>query len=129
MKIELDFSSPVELRKTRRELEMALAAIDSALNALGVDAAKALESTIPDKPRQSPTSVIDALPPSFTTREARKAAEAAGVSDQRIRNEIARQIDKGTLRLAEAGKGTIPSTFAKVKRSMLPTRDDVADQL
>ena len=37
MKIEIDFSRPDELRKTKRELEMALSTIESALEAIAKD--------------------------------------------------------------------------------------------
>ena len=120
MKIEIDFSSPESMRGTRRELAMALAAVDSALATHGKDAGapgpQPLISVRNPPPRAAVESavVINGLGPTFTTRDARAAAQTAGLTEARFRNEIARQIKQGHLVEEEKGKGRKPTTYRRV---------------
>jgi len=117
MKVEIDFSSPETMRATRRELAMALAAIDSALAAHSKDTGAPLPppTVLHPPPRAAVESatVINGLGATFTTRDARAAAQAAGLTEARFRNEIARQIKQGRLVEVEKGKGRKPSCFRK----------------
>jgi hypothetical protein len=134
MKIEVDLTQPIEgLTNTKAELEVALNAVVGAL-ALAVLEKKRAGLPIvaqwnpdwkplgPDGYQQVPgtiatgATVIMAMKGVFTMREARDAAKASGVTEQRVRNEVARQIKQGRLEEIEKGKGRTPSSFRKLVR-------------
>jgi hypothetical protein len=149
VRIELDLTKSVDgLRIAKQELEMALNFVTATLDVLDKKPAAAATEPpvaagwipdwskpipIPKEAFQAPgatgATIIDALGETFTMRQARDAGAAAGVTDQRIRNEVARRIKWGHLVETEKGKGRKASTFKKIRKPNIPTREDVADQL
>jgi hypothetical protein len=123
MKIEIDFSKPEALRKQKRELEMALLTIDSALTALGKngrDADQSLQPSLPQMKEAQSTAVagtveeiVALMPSQFSMREAKAAADVAEIPDSRLRREIAQMVEAGALILAEKGQGRRPASFRK----------------
>ena len=121
MKIEIDFGRPDELRKTKRELEMALVTIDSALMEISKNGHSSDHPTFPqisdlqETNDAAVTTIISGLNNKFNMREALSAASAAGIPGSRLRREIARLTEIGTLVLAEKGQGRRPASFRKAQ--------------
>jgi len=120
MKIEIDFSKPEGLRKQKRELEMALATIDGALAAINKNGRDVDQPSFPQIAVAAPAAtvgsvaeIIAALPSQFDMRQAKTAADAAEIPDSRLRREIARMTEGGTLILVEKGQGRRSATFRK----------------
>jgi hypothetical protein len=57
-------------------------------------------------------AIIAAMPDEFNMRQAKTAAEAAGIPDSRLRREIA-NLTGSTLILVERGQGRRPATYRK----------------
>ena len=130
MKIEIDFSKPDELRKMKREFELAIATIETALSAA--------ERNVPD-PNQPPlpkiidsanekskvdmvgilqsnspiARIISELPAEFLMTDIFAAAETAGFPPSRIRNYVAELVEGGWITLIQAGSGRRASRFRK----------------
>jgi hypothetical protein len=124
MKIEIDSSRPEDLKKLKREHEFALQMIDAALLAIGKNDRDSGESNFPQivpprleqlltAPDTGVAGIIAALPIQFDMRQAKTAADAAEIPDSRLRREIKRQTDIGTLVLVERGQGRRPASFRK----------------
>lgn len=123
MKIEIDFSRPDELRKQKRELEMALTTIETALVAIGNIGREKGQQSFPGIPDKSPAPItssddkvapiIAALPDQFTMREAKMAADEAKIPDSRLRREMSRMTESGALVMVQKGQGRRPATFRK----------------
>lgn len=121
MKIEIDFNKPELLRKQKRELEMALATIDGALASIyKIERDEVDQPSFPQIAVAAPAvtsgsvaEIIAAMPNQFDMRQSKTAADAAGIPDSRLRREIARMIEGGTLILVEKGQGRRPATFRK----------------
>lgn len=122
MKIEIDFSRPDELRKTKRELEMALATIESALAQIGTNGHDAAQPSLPNLGSHQPTKaaisnyldgIIASMLPEFTMREVMSYADAVGIPHSRVRREIASMTEMGALVLIQKGQGRRPTTFRK----------------
>ena len=130
MKIEIDFSRPDELRKMKRELEMALSTIDGALVAISKSGNDPKQPPLPQIQQDtnggasevrigilqsgSPLArLIDGMPNEFTMTNIFDAAENAGFSRARVRGAVNELVQNEWLILVEPGSGRRPSRFRK----------------
>jgi hypothetical protein len=120
MKIEIDFNKPESLRKQKRELEMALATIDGVLAAINKNGRDVetppfpqIAGVIPAPASGDVETIISLLPNQFSMREAKAAADLADIPDSRLRREITKMIESGSLVMTEKGQGRRPASFRK----------------
>jgi hypothetical protein len=136
MKIEIDFSRPDELRKMKRELEMALSTIETALSAIGKNSIDPQQPTLPQiqkeaapAPDPTPTEtetaqnilesgytiahLVERMPTEFTSSDLFVAGEAESIPRSAVRREIAEMVDGNWLIMVEQGQGRRPSRFRK----------------
>src|SRR5689334_12755132 len=100
MKIEIDFAKPDALRQMKRELEAALAAVESALKAFGpVADARQVQMfhqppTLPEningtlKPVESLENLFQEAGDTFTSKEWIERGKASNISESQVRNYI-----------------------------------------
>jgi hypothetical protein len=129
MKIEIDFGRPDELRKMKRDLEIALETIDGALIAIGkipndVNQPQLIQpagpQVIENKDEASSllslsplTKLVEQMPTEFSMSEIYSAANAAGITRARARSKIDELVKDGKLAVVQKGQGRRPTTFRK----------------
>lgn len=127
VKIELDTSKPDELRKLKRDMEVVLATIEAALQAIGnngaIDAPGQLPLIAPALPPAPPPNhapaapeplpdFLNRLPDPFSMRDALNLAPAESISLPSMRRTILRLVGRG-LTQVKRGKGPNPLIFRK----------------
>ena len=121
MKLEIDFSRPDELRRQKRDLEMALSTIEAALRECEKNSVPSGQATLPSMevpPAKKGASLADTLlagvPDKFTMREAIDSGATFGMSSTAVRKLIALIATEGAIELIEKGQGRKPSSFKKL---------------
>jgi len=129
MKIEIDFAKPDALRQMKRELEAALAAVESALKAFG-PAADARQVQMFHHHPPLPENINGTLAPiaksvasledlfheageTFTSKEWIQRGKASNIPESQVRNYIKELENAGRIALIQRGQGRRPSSYHK----------------
>lgn len=134
MKLEIDFSDANRLRQQRKELQVALSAIDRALAELNdsdyLQGFSPINLQLPNpkklnSPSESAEKIVDALstsdcmdvikelPARFTTSQAVELAKARGSNNSAIRKALAAQVEVGLIKIEKQGAGRTPTIYQK----------------
>jgi hypothetical protein len=137
MKIEIDFSKPEEMRKMKRELEMALSTIETAIIAVGKNGhdpkqenlkaivetpVKSYDSMIPLSVDENvPAQIFSEMPDKFLGKHLMLKSDLMKFPRSKMRRELNNWLKKGDIILVEQGKGRRSSQFRKHEKFVIAT--------